>query len=83
MLNLDELFYKQDSDTWLLKTDCSPGLRIAGIACKWTLAAEAKQYRETLKLQEEMKTNKQLEQEWEQYQKEADPVSLEEILADE
>ncbi len=55
----------------------------AGIVCKWTLAAEAKQYRETLKLEEEMKTNKQLEQEWEQYQKEADPVSLEEVLADE
>ncbi len=55
----------------------------AGIACKWTLAAEAKQYRETLKLEEEMKTNKQLEQEWEQYQEEADPVSLEEVLVEE
>ncbi|KAA0125995.1 DUF4041 domain-containing protein [Chryseobacterium sp. SN22] len=55
----------------------------AGIACKWTLAAEAKQYRETLKLEEEMKTNKQLEQEWEQYQEEADPVSFEEVLAEE
>lgn len=55
----------------------------AGIACKWTLAAEAKQYRETLKLEEEMKTNKQFEQEWEQYQEEADPVSFEEVLAEE
>ncbi|MFC5872987.1 GIY-YIG nuclease family protein [Chryseobacterium arachidis] len=54
-----------------------------GITCKWTLAAEAKQYRETLKLEEEMKTNKQLEQEWEQYQEEADPVTLEEVMIEE
>lgn len=51
-----------------------------GIPCKWTLAAEAKQYRETLKLEEEMKTNKQLEAEWEQYQKVVDPVNYEEAL---
>jgi hypothetical protein len=54
-----------------------------GIPCKWTMAAEARQYRETLKLEEEMKTDKQLEQEWEQYQEEADPVSAEEILMEE
>lgn len=54
-----------------------------GIACKWTMAAEAKQYRETLKLEEEMKTNKQLEAEWEQYQEEVDPVTLEEEMVEE
>jgi hypothetical protein len=30
-----------------------------------------------------MKTNKQLEKEWEQYQEEADPVALEEVLEEE
>ncbi|MFP3590502.1 DUF4041 domain-containing protein [Chryseobacterium sp. SIMBA_038] len=54
-----------------------------GIGCKWTMAAEAKQYRETLKLEEEMQTNKQLESEWEQYQEEVDPVSYEEVLVEE
>jgi len=54
-----------------------------GIPCRWTMAAEARQYQETLKLEEEMKTDKQLEQEWEQYQEEADPVSVEEILIEE
>jgi cell division protein FtsL len=54
-----------------------------GIACKWTMVAEAKQYRETLKLEEEMKTNKQLEAEWEQYQEEVDPVTLEEEMVEE
>jgi len=54
-----------------------------GIACKWTLAAEAKQYRETLKLEEDMKTNKQLEAEWEQYQEITDPVTYDEVLSEE
>ncbi|MFY7845133.1 DUF4041 domain-containing protein [Chryseobacterium gambrini] len=58
-------------------------LEDTGIICKWTLTAEARQYRETLKLEEEMKTNKQLEKEWEQYQEEADPVALEEVLEEE
>nr|WP_314490372.1 DUF4041 domain-containing protein [uncultured Chryseobacterium sp.] len=51
-----------------------------GINCKWTMAAEARQYRETLKLEEEMMVNKHLEAEWEEYQKEADPVTYEEVL---
>ncbi|KAA2222626.1 GIY-YIG nuclease family protein [Chryseobacterium sediminis] len=54
-----------------------------GIGCKWTLTAEAKQYRETLKLEEDMKTNKQLEAEWEQYQEVTDPVTYDEVLSDE
>lgn len=54
-----------------------------GITCKWTMAAEAKQYRETLKLEEDMKTNKQLEAEWEQYQEVTDPVTYDEVLSEE
>ena len=51
-----------------------------GINCKWTLLAEAKQYRETLKLEEEMKTDKSLEAEWERYQEIADPVTYDEVI---
>lgn len=51
-----------------------------GINCKWTLLAEAKQYRETLKLEEEMKTNKVMEAEWERFQEVADPVTYDEII---
>ena len=54
------------------------------LLAKWTLAAEAKQYRETLKLEEDMKTNKQLEAEWEQYQEVTDPVTYDdEVLSEE
>lgn len=58
-------------------------LETMGISCKWTLSAEAKQYRETLKLEEEMKTNKQLETEWEQYQEIEDPVTYDEVMNEE
>lgn len=51
-----------------------------GINCKWTLLAEARQYRETLKLEEEMRTNKVMEAEWERYQEVADPVTYDEII---
>lgn len=61
-------------------SDLKSHLETIGINCKWTLLAEAKQYRETLKLEEEMKTDKNLEAEWERYQKTADPVSYEEII---
>lgn len=57
-------------------------LESVGIGCKWTLTAEAKQYRETLKLEEEMKTNKQLETEWEEYQEIADPVTYDEVMSE-
>lgn len=60
-------------------SDLKNHLETIGISCKWTLLAEAKQYRETLKLEEEMKTDKDLEAEWELYQKTADPVSYDEI----
>lgn len=61
-------------------SDLKNHLETIGINCKWTLLAEAKQYRETLKLEEEMKTDKTLEAEWENYQKIADPVSYEEVI---
>ncbi|MEG1665413.1 DUF4041 domain-containing protein [Chryseobacterium sp.] len=60
-------------------SDLKNHLETIGINCKWTLLAEAKQYRETLKLEEEMKTNKILEAEWELYQKTTDSVSYDEI----
>ncbi len=50
------------------------------ISCKWTLVAEARQYNETLKLEEEMRTDKQREAEWEHYQEVVDPVDHEEVL---
>lgn len=61
-------------------SDLKNHLETIGINCKWTLLAEAKQYRETLKLEEEMKTDKTLEAEWELYQKTADPVNHEELI---
>ncbi|WP_262147283.1 DUF4041 domain-containing protein [Chryseobacterium foetidum] len=61
-------------------TDLKDHVETLGIQCKWTLLAEATQYRETLKLEEEMKTDKTLEAEWERYQEIADPVSYEEVI---
>lgn len=61
-------------------SDLKNHLETIGINCKWTLLAEAKQYRETLKLEEEMKTDTNLEAEWELYQITATPVSYEEII---
>lgn len=43
-----------------------------GITAKWTLTAEAKHYRESIAITEAMKNNKNLEQEWEHYQEEAE-----------
>lgn len=43
-----------------------------GITAKWTMTAEAKQYRESLALTEAIKNNKQLEEEWENFQEEAE-----------
>lgn len=61
-------------------TDLKDHVETLGIQCKWTLLAEATQYRETLKLEEEMKTDKTLEAEWERYQEITDPVSYEEVI---
>lgn len=55
-------------------------LESIGINCKWTLLAEAKQYRESIKLEEEMKTDKNLEAEWERYQEIADPIVYDEVI---
>lgn len=60
--------------------DVKSYLESMDINCKWTMMAEAKQYNETLKLEEEMRTNKQREAEWEHYQEVADPVSYEEVI---
>ncbi len=49
------------------------------INCKWTMTAEARQYRETLKLEEEMKAHKGVQTEWVEYQEEVDPVIYEEV----
>lgn len=54
-----------------------------GVDCKWTLAAEAKQFRETKKLEDEMRNNKKLEADWEHYQEEIDPVTYEEAEVEE
>lgn len=43
-----------------------------GIVAKWTLTAEAKQYRESQAIAEAIKNNKQLEEEWESFQEEAE-----------
>lgn len=51
-----------------------------GIETKWTLKAEARQYRETLKLEEEMKNNEELREQWEDYQEEIDPVTFEDSI---
>ncbi|MDF0720129.1 DUF4041 domain-containing protein [Kaistella sp. PBT33-4] len=43
-----------------------------GITAKWTMAAEARQYRESIAITEAIKNNKALEQEWERFQEEAE-----------
>ncbi|MBP0613933.1 GIY-YIG nuclease family protein [Chryseobacterium sp. cx-311] len=43
-----------------------------GISAKWTMAAEARQYRESLAITEAIKNNRKLEQEWEYFQEEAE-----------
>lgn len=43
-----------------------------GITVKWTMIAEAKQYRESLALAEAIKNNKNLEEKWEHFQEEAE-----------
>lgn len=48
-----------------------------GITAKWTMAAEARQYRESIAIIEAIKNNKALEQEWEHFQEEAEIEILE------
>ncbi|MXN90442.1 DUF4041 domain-containing protein [Flavobacterium sp. Sd200] len=47
------------------------------IQAKWTLLAAAKQYRESLIIEEEIANDKQKQLEWEKYQIEADAVMIE------
>lgn len=42
------------------------------ISAKWTMTAEAKQYRESLAIGEAIKNNKELEEQWEHFQEEAE-----------
>lgn len=49
-----------------------------GINPKWTMTADAKQYRETLALELAMKTDKTLQQDWVESQLAIDPVTVEE-----
>lgn len=50
-----------------------------GINPKWTMTAEAKQFRESLALENAMKNDKKLQQDWMESQLKIDPVSVEEI----
>ena len=52
------------------------------IPCKWTMKAEARQYYETLKLEEEMRFNKELENEWEDYQEAIENIPHESFIED-
>lgn len=53
-------------------TDIKDAVTDLGITAKWTLAAEARQYRESLAITEAIKNNKALEQEWEHFQEGAE-----------
>src|SRR5690606_38901862 len=64
-------------------TDIKDAVEELGLSVKWTLAAEARQYRESIAIENAMKTDKKLEEEWEQYQNEIDPVEIEEVQLDE
>jgi hypothetical protein len=47
------------------------------INVKWTMTAEARQYRESLAIEQAISNDKQKQEEWEKYQLELDPVSIE------
>ena len=47
------------------------------INIKWTMTAEARQYRESLAIEQAISNDKQKQEEWEKYQMELDPVSIE------
>jgi len=46
------------------------------INAKWTITAEARQYKESLAIEEAISKDKQKQQEWEKYQMELDPISV-------
>lgn len=47
-----------------------------GITAKWTMVAEAKQYRESLAIEEQIMGDKEKQLEWEKYQLQIDPVMI-------
>lgn len=49
-----------------------------GIKPHWTMAAEAREYRETLKIEAQLGADPSAQAEWERYQMEMDPVAVEE-----
>ncbi|RXK59013.1 DUF4041 domain-containing protein [Lacibacter luteus] len=60
-------------------TDIKDEIEKMGLNPKWTMAAEAKQYRESLALEEAMKKDVKLQEEWVENQLKIDPVSVEEF----
>ena len=46
------------------------------INAKWTMTAEARQYRESLSIEELISNDKQKQEEWEKYQMELEPVNI-------
>ncbi len=49
-----------------------------GISAHWTMAAEAHDYRETLRIEQQIRENPAIEQEWTRHQLEIEPAALEE-----
>lgn len=58
-------------------TDIRNTIEDLGIKSKWTMTAEAKQYRESIALAKVIKEDKLLEQQWEQYQEDAEAEIME------
>jgi hypothetical protein len=58
-------------------TDIKNEIDKMNINIKWTMTAEARQYRESLAIEQAISNDKQKQEEWEKYQMELDPVSIE------
>lgn len=59
--------------------DIKNAIEELGMSVKWTMIAEARQYRESKALEEAIKRDKELEKEWIEYQVEIDPVTNEDL----
>ena len=59
--------------------DIKNAIEELGMNVKWTMIAEAKQYRESLALEEAIKRDKELEKDWLEFQEEADPITDEDL----
>lgn len=58
-------------------TDIKNEIDKMNINAKWTMTAEARQYKESLKIEQEIATDKNKRLEWERHQLIADPVTVE------